>query len=179
MTKRLFIALPLPLKQIEKLADYFKSLDWAKAKWTKPENLHLTIYFLGEVRVEDLESLKTKIQETLVEIKPFVLEFDQIKFGPSGQKPTMLWAVFKDNREDFNFRQKIFLAVKEFLTSANNRPPKLIPHMTLAKFKDGDYNKKIQPLDLENLRVFKCQLIESQLTKSGSVYTILAEYDLK
>ena len=91
----------------------------------------------------------------------------------------MLWAVFKDNREDFNFRQKIFLAVKEFLTSANNRPPKLIPHMTLAKFKDGDYNKKIQPLDLENLRVFKCQLIESQLTKSGSVYTILAEYDLK
>ena len=179
MTKRLFIAIPLPLKEIAKLTDYFKSLGWTSVRWTKPENLHLTIYFLGDVEIENLPPLKAKIQETVQEIKPFTLEFDQIKFGPPDQEPTMLWVVFKDNSADFNFRQKIFLAVRDFLTLANNRPPKLIPHLTLAKFKDGGYNKIIKPLELADLPVVKCQLIESLLTKSGSIYTVLAEYDLK
>ena len=139
----------------------------------------MTIYFLGDVKIKNLPLLKAKIQETVKEIKPFVLEFDQLKFGPPNQEPTMLWAVFTDNPADFNFRQKIFSAVREFLTLTNNRPPKLIPHMTLAKFKDGGYNKKIKPLELIDLEVVKCQLIESQLTKSGSIYTVLAGYDLK
>jgi len=54
MTKRLFIAIPLPSTEIVRLTDYFKLLNWDRVSWTKPENLHLTIYFLGDVKIKNL-----------------------------------------------------------------------------------------------------------------------------
>ena len=59
----------------------------AKVKWTKPDNLHLTLKFLGEIDNAQAESMRVHLREVARQHAPFDIEFAGI-----GTFPRVVWA---------------------------------------------------------------------------------------
>ena len=73
---RLFIALELPpdiVAEIAALQTWLKERTPPRTvRWTKPEGIHLTLKFLGDVPVARRETLETTLQNAVHNHKPFM-----------------------------------------------------------------------------------------------------------
>jgi 2'-5' RNA ligase len=152
--KRLFAAFPV---RGELANDFFKIAERNRhvegVRWTRPDNLHVTLFFIGEVLEENVEKVAAIIQDKFKSIKPFSLEFAAVEVKNKKGKPAMIWARF-DKSETFSVLSKqIEEAVKEFMTiDIQHKDP--IPHCTLARM------KPISDTDLLDLKLERSYLLE-------------------
>jgi len=63
------------------------------ARWTKPENLHITLLFLGNVNDEEVYNICLKLKTVSQRHNPFDLTIDNVTYGPFQKvPPRMVWA---------------------------------------------------------------------------------------
>ena len=105
--KRLFLALPLLPSFLELFGRYQKSSSLKGIRWIASSNLHITVYFLGDVEEQKIEPLCDKLQRCFSAITPFLLEFEDIVFAPPKRPPRMVWATFAANKDYQNMVFKI------------------------------------------------------------------------
>ncbi len=75
-TIRTFIAIELPEKivsAISKVQEGIRSYGF-KIRWVRPENIHLTLKFLGNIKEADTEKVGKAIFESVKEYKPMSLK---------------------------------------------------------------------------------------------------------
>ncbi len=175
MTNRLFLAVPVSQDCLE-IFNYWRSqADYPGLRPTARKNLHLTVYFIGCFPADRLNFLLERLKGGFSKIPEFSLNFQKIIFGPFGvQPPRMIWAVFQDCPEYRRLAEISWKTVQEIIPSA--KPPKAIPHLTLARLKNS---KKIPlpQIELPALKVSRCQLFNSKLTSKGPEYSLLAEFN--
>ena len=92
---RLFFAIELPDEVRERIVETQASVradvndsDW---RWTKPEMLHVTLAFLGNVADEELENVKAFADETCSQVAATELSFERIGCFPAWKSPKVLW----------------------------------------------------------------------------------------
>ena len=76
---RTFIALDLPrefIKEIQGIQKILKNKTLFTGKFTEPENLHLTLKFLGEVDEDKIEEVKKRLKE--IRLDGFYIELGEI-----------------------------------------------------------------------------------------------------
>ncbi len=164
--QRIFIAINLPENIKKKLAEYQKKWPELPIRWTKPENLHITLDFIGYVADEELLEVCKKTKEIADKHNFFEIKLTRICYGPlrfrSGQAPRMVWAIGEK--------------IKEL---------NLSPHITLGRIRKWEW-QRIEPeerpsvdeeIDL-NFSVDSIELMESVLKKGGPEYTILESFKL-
>jgi 2'-5' RNA ligase len=177
---RLFVGIGVPAGLGERLAILSGGLPGAR--WVAPENMHLTLRFIGEMSRGDAED----IDEMLAAISApgFDLHLQGVGTFGQGAKARAIWVgVMASDPLDF-LQAKVESAVVRAGQPAEGR--KFVPHVTLARFagKTADPNR-IQRF-IEGNSLFRAgpwtvdhfTLFESQMGKGGSVYTPLADYDL-
>ncbi len=186
MDKRIFLSTSLPKSIYKTLsgptAFLCKNSDLTSARWTKEENLHLTLYFLGNVKEELIPELIEELNKNLNEIKSFNLKFEKITFAPENNRARMIWAQFHVNENFKRLYAKIKQVSKKFTCADNekNKNLDLIPHITLARLKTPIKNSQTilnQP-QIPDLKVDHFNLMESQLDKNGPTYKNLAIFKL-
>jgi len=161
--KRVFIAINLP-EEIKKELISFQS-KWLElpCRWTKKENLHITLEFLGYLTDEELIELCQKTKEMASSKKAFSIRLNKICYGPPDKKPPrMVWAIGEKIKE-FNFT----------------------PHITLGRIRVWEF-RQIEPEERPiveeeislNFEVKSIDLMESKLKRSGAEYTILESIPL-
>ncbi|MBN2067277.1 MAG: RNA 2',3'-cyclic phosphodiesterase [Candidatus Diapherotrites archaeon] len=167
---RLFFAVNIPKEVKEEIAEKLLPLI-PKEKWRKvlPENLHVTIEFLGHLPREAVNGLEGKVQE-LESFEGFEAEMNCI-----GQfKGRVLWIGFGKGTEDFNLLGR---KLQEALELRNGR---FHAHITLARNK-GMGKKETDAL-VERLRaagfkktieVKSLELMQSELHKAGPEYSVV------
>jgi len=175
---RLFIALPLPDGVIARLSLMCAGLPGAA--WVPPENMHITLRFIGEVEedvAEDIDHLLSGI-----EAAAFSLELDGLGTFGEGAKTRALWAAVKPSAELAHLQAKVESAVVRAGLPAEGR--KFMPHVTLARF------HKAQPARLDAFiaghglfqagpfQVGRFSLYESRLGKGRPVYIPHVDYQL-
>ena len=177
MTKRLFIAIQLS-PSIRGVLETYKPLTTPEIRWTKPENLHITTYFCGDTKEENIPALRKALEK--IQAKPFELPFKEILFAPPHREPRMIWAEFARSEHFAKLTQKIYENVKEFLKDPEKPKQNPIPHVTLARFKNPQIAKDVQleQPNVDTLQVTSYDLMESQLNQGGSKYTVLQSYAL-
>ena len=149
-----------------------------RVRWTKPENVHLTLKFLGDVREEALEDLRAVLSEACAGHASFDVGLAGLGAFPSARRARILWFGIDEGAEAL-----ISLAadVGGALASLGFEREKrsYTPHLTLGRIRD-----RPAALDLPNprklgFRVQRVELVESTLTDRGATYETIEAFALK
>jgi RNA 2',3'-cyclic 3'-phosphodiesterase len=185
-SNRLFIAISLPEAVKAKLLrvqdEMKKALPRGCVRWTKPEQFHLTLKFLGLVKADEVEALSNSLSEVCASFPALRLRAERVGFFPDLRYPRVIWAWVHDAKEQLPVLQSaIEQAVGSF--SEEKAEKTFTGHITLGRCQGI---KRPQAEILSRLalgmteRFFgewtaeAVELIRSELSPSGSHYTTLA-----
>lgn len=174
-SKRLFIAINLPWGMRQELATVAKFAHHPLIRWVPPENLHITLHFIGKAHLDEIDSIKNKISIIASESASFIMTIDTIKVIKKNRSPAMIWAAMEENKAFTG----LVLQLQDDLAGDNSKKPN--PHITLARIKQGreldipvlPEITKI-PLDVRNI-----ELMESVTHQSGPVYKVVETFSLR
>ena len=177
-TIRLFVAASLPVALKQQLQDQLHHFRDPAIRFVPEQNLHLTLYFIGNVPAQQLAVIKDSIREVAQRHQPFTLDFACTEPGPKPRHPRLVWARLKEH--------EAFAALSHDLTEALAPAPpkqqKAIPHVTLARFrKDRPVPEglpTITPQEPLQLEVREVALWQSELASPHPVYTVVETFGL-
>ena len=177
-TIRLFVAAILPEALKDTLQQQLTGFEHPNIRFIPRQNLHLTLYFIGNVPLQNLENIKQSIKQTAQQHQPFTLHFAQTEPGPNLRKPRLVWARFEPSTA--------FEALSRELTTILSENPatkqKPIPHVTLARFRKDKPTPENLPLVTSaqplELHVNGIALWQSELASPHPVYTVMHAYPL-
>ena len=179
---RLFVALEIPSVVRKNLATLLAELRaiTTEPRWVRPENLHVTLKFLGEVSEEGLESVKSALRQ-IRSGNGVMLEFRGLGFFPNEKHPRVLWAGMEASTNLKGLAADIETAMEKHGIPREKR--EFSPHLTLARFERGRLPEALRNLIAANaqrefgsLRTSEFHLIHSQLKPSGAEYTTLERF---
>ncbi len=180
---RLFVALAIPAGVRQRLGDLIRLLRDADAslRWVAPQNLHVTLKFIGEVPAEQ----STRIGDALESIAcaPFDFEVRGLGFFPNARRPSVLWVGITQVEQISKLAAEIDRVLAKVGTVPDTRP--FSPHLTLGRFKLTRVSATLaKAIDQEKDRglgriaVNEFHLIESRLKSGGPEYTTLRSFPL-
>lgn len=168
--------------RLNKLQQKLK-LTAADIRWVKPENMHLTLAFLGQVSLEELQPLEKTLGETIQRQEPFALRIQGTGVFGRRSRPSVVWAGTTVCPPLLELHQKVVAAVKAAHIDYHENAYR--PHLTLGRFKSLNHlDPLFQTLDKEQeadfglLEVRSIQIIKSELKPSGAEYTVLHRFEL-
>ena len=179
---RLFIAIEVPSDVRDALAAVVKELQKTapKAKWVRPENLHVTLKFLGSTA----EEKRNHIEDTLRAIRspqPVSLKFRGLGFFPNQKRPRVLWAGMESSANLRALAEDIDRSMHGLGFPLEER--RFTPHLTLARFDPGGLPPNLaSAVKQHTSRGFgwhtarEFHLIESRLKPTGAEYTTLQSF---
>ncbi len=184
---RLFIAIEIPDDIKKGLAEAQSRLKGAgvDASWTRPEGIHLTLKFLGEVPEARVTEIMTALTEAIKSTGGFRIEVAGAGAFPHTRNPRVVWAGISGDTDRLVVLQA---SVEKAMvkTGFEREDRRFSPHLTLARVKylrardnwqkalDGVKDLKLPSFDADHV-----SLIKSELKPSGAVYTELGKINLK
>ncbi|MCD6114873.1 RNA 2',3'-cyclic phosphodiesterase [bacterium] len=190
MLHRIFLAINLPSEIKKRLLNYQKNWQNLPCRWTKPENLHITLLFLGNLDDNQLSETIKISQEVAKRHNPFLIELKKICYGPPNKKPPrMVWVEGKLNQElaelQKDLEDSIFqLDSYKYKAGKQKEARPYRPHITLARIKQWEFRRlEDRPEISEDINlsfeVESFEIMESFLKRSGAEYEILETIPLK
>ena len=188
---RAFIAVELPAELKSELAELegqLKKNSPLVVKWVDPNNIHITLKFLGEISEDSIEELMLAIEESTQGIQPFKLEVREVGAFPNLERAQVLWVGVKGELDKITKLQKRIESNTEQLGFPRESRG-FSPHLTLGRVRDEARPNERQRLGklladtsfsaLHNVDVNAVNLMKSQLTPTGPIYTCLGSVKLK
>jgi len=178
---RLFTALDLPHEIVTRLEQLIARLKpAARIHWSPPANLHVTIKFIGHWPDERLDELKKSLA-SIPSRPPIDAHIHGVGFFPNAKSPRNFWCGI-DAPGLSELASDTDAATAALGIASEKRA--YSPHLTLARIKERldlrPLHGRISEEDL-NFGQFQARsffLYHSQLKRTGSVYTKLAEFPL-
>lgn len=178
---RLFIAIDLP----ESLRDAIRAIQTDirgsgfKAKWTAPENMHLTLKFLGNADAYYIDKINQAIQTTVQEMTPFQLSGRRLGVFPNPRRPRVIWIGLQGDIGTLLGLQKQVEAQMALLGFPKEKRT-FTGHLTIGRIKGKASLRQVdrmltqyETLETDVFRVNEIILFKSQLKPSGPIYTRL------
>lgn len=179
-TIRAFIAIDLPEAIREELASIVQDLNREVPKksirWARPENIHLTLKFLGDTKIDSLDQITGGLDRVGGGNPPFHLALDKLGCFPNPRRPRIVWVGVNG---DVDTLQSLQETVDQMLTPLGweLEKRKFHPHLTIGRVKNSKqvadsqlpWGNQMKPLPFP---VDSLTLYESILKPSGAVYSI-------
>jgi 2'-5' RNA ligase len=183
---RSFICIVLPEELKAKIAELQSGLkrEPVSVSWTKPENVHLTLKFLGDVEETRLEQVKEAISQTAQAHARFELIAHSCGVFPNEKNPRVLWVGLKD---ESGVLSPLVAEIEERLSrigfAKEDRPFRV--HLTIGRVRSRgnaqELARKLIASDFPAHRfpVERIVLMRSDLKPTGAVYTPLHSAELR
>ncbi len=185
MRHRIFIAINLPESVKNKLSEY--EIKWPElpCRWTKKENLHITLAFLGYLTDEELVEVCKITHEVALRNTSFSINLNKILYGPPKKPPRMVWAEGEESTELGKLQRELENALSSSEGSTKEARP-YAPHINLGRIKTWEF-RQIEPEERPEVNeeinlsfeVSSIEVMESELKRGGPKYTILETCNLK
>jgi 2'-5' RNA ligase len=178
---RTFIAVEIPEKVISSIARVQEGIKnyGFKIRWVRPESIHLTLKFLGNIEAADTENIGRAVFEASKEYTPLSLQAKGIGVFPGIKRPRVVWVGITGQLETLVRLQKTLDKNLEAIGFPKEKRP-FKGHLTLGRIKKKiDTNTFIEALDTfgnfetETFTADRVVLYKSELKASGAVYTKL------
>lgn len=183
---RTFIALELdqPFREtIRKIQNDLKKAD-ADVRWTRPENCHLTLKFLGDVAVKQIDPLLQKIRNIAASSDKFSMQLTELGTFPKAGYPRIIWVACLPSTSALQeIVARLEADLNELGFKKENKEFK--PHITLGRGRSAR-NKSALVSRIKKTTVDKnihqtvghITLFKSTLTPQGPIYEPLEKIDL-
>lgn len=182
---RLFVALEISADvrenlaaRIQNLRNLSSRLADKRPRWLRPENLHVTLKFMGEIAPARLEGICAALSEIRSGAQ-VDMKFHGLGFFPNDLRPRVLWAGLNASPNLPSLAEAIDRALESRGVAREQRA--FIPHLTLARFEPPGLHEKLLAAIQENgeqqfgaCRAREFRLIESKTKPSGAEYTSVA-----
>lgn len=162
----------------------------ADVKWVEPQNLHLTVKFLGDVNLKETARICQAVQKAAAEIKPFELTIGGVGAFPNPERPRTIWigghcedAAADVDTVDANAADGMALLhekIEQRLAKLGFRKDsrRFQPHLTIGRVRGGgpdlaDLAQLIQKnadLPFGKTSVREAVVFSSQMTREGPAY---------
>ena len=204
MRHRIFIAINLPEDVKKRLADFQSQWPELPARWTKPENLHITLAFLGYLTDEELVEILRITKEVAQRHQLFSINLNKICYGPpkmpysetksltgrldkvENRPPRMIWVEGEKSKDLANLQ----LDLEKSLTSSGKikfepEERSFTSHITLGRIRQWEF-RQIEPEERPAVEeeislsfdVSSIEVMESFLKRAGPEYEILERAEL-
>lgn len=153
----------------------------ASASWSKPENVHLTLKFFGNVPTKNLPGISAAATRAAKEFSPFQIKIGGTGVFPKASRPQVLWIGVEDRSGrlvELQRRMEDEFAVEGF--AKENRAYK--PHLTIARLRRPEGARELAEIHLQTnfgfveIRVNEFVIFRSQLSPKGSIYTVISKH---
>ncbi len=183
--KRTFVAIKIQIsKKTKELLNKLKIiLKDEKIRWVEDNNIHITIFFLGNTEESKVNEIGDELTKALDGVKAFDLSFVGLGVFRSVFNPKALWIGI----EKSNSLENIYRVIEEVMISLGfvSEHREFKPHLTIGRakiIKDKDRLRKLlnnyKEIEIQKLKISEVCFYESKLTRQGSIYEILAKIQL-
>lgn len=180
---RAFIAIEIPPALHERIAAESAALqkDLAQAvRWVRPQNIHLTLKFLGDTSPASLENLAHALGGVAARQMPFQIEVGGFGLFPNSKRPRILWIGIQSPPDLEQLQRAIESTCARLGYPLEGKP--FSPHLTIGRLREeaalGPALQEIRIGQIGSLRVENLTLFRSDLHPQGPIYTALAQIPL-
>lgn len=149
--------------------------------WVHPQNIHLTLKFLGDVSASNLEILTRLLQTEAARHRSFAVEVGGLGAFPSIHRPRVIWVGVKAPPALAALQHAIDSETVRLGYSSEDRP--FSPHLTLGRVAHNAGSTDVQRIaemltkikvgELGTVDMREVRLYRSDLRPEGAVYTSL------
>ena len=169
------------MRQIKRLRE---SVPHAQASWSRKENIHLTLKFLGEIQTSRLGKLSNGTARAVADFPPFQITLEETGVFPKHGTPRVLWIGVKDGSgklAELHARLEEECAGQGF--PREDRP--FQPHLTIARLRKplgaramaaAHYEMRFETVAVA---VAELSVIRSEPGVAGSRYTLVSSHRLE
>jgi RNA 2',3'-cyclic 3'-phosphodiesterase len=185
---RMFCAFELPeslrsqiQKHIQRVRD---AVPDASASWSRPENIHLTVKFFGNVDPAKAPVISAAAERVVQEFTPIQIAVGNTGVFPRPSRPQVLWIGVEDSSGKLlELQQQL---ENEFLREGFPKEDRAFhPHLTIARVRKPEGANRLGKAHLgmtfTNIPITFTELIlfRSELSSKGSKYTALSRHRLE
>ena len=183
---RTFIAaeLSVPVREVitELIAKLSPCWPQGKVRWSKPENLHLTLRFLGATPQPQISPVSDALQVLCSKRRPISLILKGLGAFPDIRRPNVIWVgLQQETAALIDLQRQIESTVYDLGWTAERRPFR--PHLTIGRLRQTTRSQDTSWVDTEvpeiSYSVNTVSLIESQLAPRGAIYQTLYQAQLE
>ena len=187
---RVFCAVALPGDLHERLTTHINRIrdiaPDARARWSRADNIHLTLKFLGDISLPRVEKLSEAASRSVEDFAPFKIVLEQTGVFPPHGSPRVLWIGVNDlegKLGQVHARLEVECAKAGF--PRESRP--FHPHLTFARLRQpqraGTLASAHKAMEFEPAEVAVSELLvirseRSELSSEGSKYTVVSRHSL-
>lgn len=183
---RAFIAADLPASVREALGELQGAMRGSglQARWTRPQGIHVTLKFLGNVQPEQIPAIRAAMEEAAQGFGPMEARVGDVGAFPNEHRPRVVWVGLEEPTGGLvALHRRLEAALKPLGFEPEGRPFR--PHLTLARIKaPGRAGGVVRALEahrgveIGKITVDRIVLYQSTLKPTGALYTALEEVAL-
>ncbi len=152
----------------------------ADLKLVEPENIHITVRFLGDIQPSMVDKIHEEMKQ--VQFLPFNARISGLGVFPDLRFPRVLWAGITEGADQL---RSVFSQIEPRLRALGFAPDSkgFSPHLTIARVRSSrnkaqlaEFVKKNTKLDFGTVNAQCLRLKRSELKPTGPVYSTLREF---
>lgn len=182
---RVFVAMELPADVRRGVMDHIdrlrKSMPEVRASWSRDENLHLTLKFLGDVPVANADALSKGAEHAARVVAPFEIIVGGCGAFPPQGYPRVLWIGIEDSSGHLRTLHEALESECAKIGFARDER-QFHPHLTIARVRSPQGSRRLAELHEEigfaplRVKVSDLCVVRSELSSEGSRHTPISQH---
>ena len=184
---RTFVAFKIPLQLLKFFEELLLEMRQyhPDVKWVKARSIHITLKFLGEITVDEIQTVIEGVEKAVNGFSKFILKTSDRGAFPSMKRPRVLWVGLKDENKDRLLQlQK---SIEGELTQCGFPKEKrdFKPHLTVGRVRSSHGIQSVSKAFMEypfpeiEIPIDEVLVMKSELTRQGAIYTVQKSFQLK
>jgi len=188
---RSFIAIELPSEiktELKRLQDALKVGNSSWLRLVSPDSIHLTLKFLGDITSDKIEEITMAVTDAAKNLNTFSLKLEGLGVFPNLKRIQVVWVGLSGDLDKLSRLQRQIEANMAIL-GYPEEGREFTPHLTLARVRYQPPPAELQKFthlltstkasNIGKIEVKAIDLMKSQLTPQGAIYSKLGSVGLK
>jgi 2'-5' RNA ligase len=158
----------------------------AEIKWVEPENIHVSLLFLGEVNEREIHDLCVAVGDCCAEVEAFQMSVETVGCFPNPRRPRVVWAGIGAGKHELVALHDALEGPLLELGCYRREERSYTPHVTLGRVKADSAPDRLGTAIARQsgwqggvVDVREVHVLSSELRPSGPLYTVLSRAKLQ